>query len=75
LNKVFFGFFFPHKRLSHGSHLDYFKNVFTYFLGRQMKLPSSLWRSETALRFHQKYLNLSSEDEQKSYGVGTALWW
>jgi len=41
------------------------------FLGRPMKLPSNLWRSETALRFHQKYLNMCSEDEKKSYGVGT----
>jgi len=29
----------------------------------------SPWRSGPALRFNQKYLDLCSEDEQKSYGV------
>jgi len=29
----------------------------------------SIWRSDPALRFNQKYLNLCSEDAQKSYGV------
>ncbi len=26
---------------------------------------------QIALRFHQKYLNLGSEDERRSYGFGT----
>jgi len=29
----------------------------------------SLWRSDPALRFNQKYLNLCSKDERKSYRV------
>ncbi len=28
-------------------------------------------QGQRALRFHQKYLNLCSEDEQRSYGLGT----
>ncbi len=30
---------------------------------------------QKALRFHQKYLNLCSEDEQRSYGFGTTWEW
>ncbi len=30
---------------------------------------------QRALRFHQKYLNLCSEDEQRSYGFGTTRGW
>ncbi len=30
---------------------------------------------QRALRFHQIYLNLSSEDEQRSYGFGTTWGW
>ncbi len=30
---------------------------------------------QRALRFHQKHLNLCSEDEQKSYGFGTTWGW
>jgi len=35
----------------------------------------SLWRTDPALRFNQKYLYLCSEDERRSYGVGTAWGW
>jgi len=31
----------------------------------------SLYDSDPALKFNQKYLHLCSEDEQRSYGVGT----
>jgi len=45
------------------------------FRGQQVSIPQEayglVWRSETALRFHQKYPNLCSEDERRSYGVGT----
>jgi len=45
------------------------------FQGRQVSIPQEtyglVWRSDPALRFHQTYLNLSSEDEERSYGVGT----
>ncbi len=30
---------------------------------------------QRALRFHQKYLNLFSEDERRSYGFGTTWGW
>jgi len=30
---------------------------------------NNLWRSDPALRFNHKYLNLCPEDERKSYGV------
>ncbi len=32
-------------------------------------------RGQKALGFHQKYLNLSSEDERRSYGFGTTGRW
>ncbi len=32
-------------------------------------------QGQRALRFHQKYLNLCSEDEQRSYGFGTTWGW
>jgi len=32
-------------------------------------------RSDPALRFHQKYLNLCPEDERRSYGLGTTWGW
>ncbi len=32
-------------------------------------------KSQKALRFHQKYLKLCSEDEQRSYGFGTTWGW
>ncbi len=38
-----------------------------YFL----KDPCCLWEGQRALRFKQKYLNLCSKDERRSYGFGT----
>ncbi len=32
-------------------------------------------QNQKALRFHQKYLNLCSEDERRSYGFGTTWGW
>ncbi len=32
-------------------------------------------QGQRALRFHQKYLNLCSEDEQRTYGFGTTWGW
>jgi len=62
--------------LSHWSHLDYFNDVFNNFSRlASFNFSRTLWslvcRSDPALRFHQKYLNLCSEDERGSYGVGT----
>jgi len=56
--------------------LDYFMSLIT-FQDRQVSIPQEayglVWRNDPALRFHQKYLNLCSEDERRSYGVGTTL--
>jgi len=45
------------------------------FRGQQVSIPQEAYglvcTSDPALRFHKKYLNLCSEDEQRSYGVGT----
>jgi len=57
--------------------LDYFNDVFNNFL-RTASFNSSrrlVCRSDPGLRFNQKYLNLCSEDEQRSYGVGTTWRW
>jgi len=51
----------------------------TTFPGWQVLIPQEayglVWRSDPALRFHQKYLNSCSEDEWRSYGVGTTWGW
>ncbi len=39
------------------------------------KDPCCLWEGQRDLRFYQKYLNLCSEDERKSYGFGTTWGW
>ncbi len=49
--------------------MDYVNDVLTTFLGLELALLSM--KGQKALRFHQKYLNLCSEDEQRSYGFGT----
>ncbi len=42
-------------------------DVFTTFLNLgTFQLRCCLWEGQIALRFHQKYLNLCSEDEQRS---------
>jgi len=54
-------------RLSHWSHLDYFNDVFINFSRPASFNPSrshgQVLRSDPALRFNKKYLNLCSEDE------------
>ena len=79
--KSLFLFVFAHKkysrrliylRLSHWSHLDYFNDVFNNYSGSvSFGNTGSLWKSQNSVRFHQKYLNLCSEDERKTYMVGT----
>jgi len=51
--------------------MEYLNIFFIDFLGRQVFQLGSLC-SDPALKFNQKYLRLCSEDEQRSYGVGTA---
>ncbi len=58
----------PHSHLrpcntNHWCHMDCFTDVLTTFLDLG------------TLLFHQKFLNLSSEDEQTSYGFGTTWGW
>jgi len=49
------------------------------FRGQQVSISQEayglVWRSDPALRFNQKFLNLCSEDERRSYGVGTTWGW
>ncbi len=74
--------FFAHKkyscsfiklRLNHWCHMDYFNDVLTAFLcfERGSSLPLLSIEGQRALEFHQKYLNLCFEDEQRFYGFGT----
>ncbi len=62
-------------RLKHWCHMDYFNNVLATFLGLNMVTPLLSMQHQKALRFHQKYLNLCSEDEQRSYEFGTTWGW
>ncbi len=53
-------------------HMGYFNDVLTTSL-RTLNVVVSLvsLQGKKALRFHKKYINLCSEDEQMSYGFGT----
>ncbi len=56
--------------------MDCFTDVFTMFLGLgTFQLCCCLWEGQRALWFHQKYLNLCSEDERRSYEFGTTWGW
>ncbi len=68
---VLFLFFFVQKKyfrifiklgLNHWCHMDYFNGILTIFVG--LEHVSCIQKS---LGFHQKYLNLCSEDELMSY--------
>ncbi len=57
------------------NNMDCFTDIFTKFLDLgTFQLCCCLWR-DRALRFHQKHLNLCSEDERRSYGFGTTCGW
>ncbi len=49
--------------------MDYFNDVLTTFLGLERGSPLLSMQGQKALRFHKQYLNLCSEDEQRSYGL------
>ncbi len=51
--------------------MDYFNDVLTTFLGLARGSCVLYMQGQKALGFHQKYLNLCSENEQGSYGFGT----
>jgi len=48
-----------------------FNDVLTTFLGLECGTLFPSMQGQKALEFHQKYLNLCSEDEQRSYGFRT----
>ncbi len=84
LNKVVIFVFFAHKkysrsfitlRLYHWCHMDYFNDVLTTFLGLQRVSFLAVYGGSESSRFLQKYLNLCSEDEWKSYRFGTTWGW
>ncbi len=57
-------------------HMNYFTDVLAMFLDLgTLQLCCCLWEGQRALRFHQKHLNLGSENEQRSYGFGTTWGW
>ncbi len=57
--------------------MEYFTNVLATFLdlGRIRKDPCCLWEGQRALGFDQKYPNLCSEDQRRSYGFGMVWGW
>ncbi len=61
-------------RLNHWCH-DYFNNVLTTSLGLNVVVALLLVQGQKALGFHQKYLNLCSEYERRSYRFGTTWGW
>ncbi len=48
---------------------------YTFLDLETFQLHCCLCEGQRALRFNQKYLNLCSEDEQRSYGFGTTWGW
>ncbi len=54
--------------------MDYFKDVL-YLSGLDRGSILAVWKKQRALGIHQKYLNLCSEDERRSYGFGTTWGW
>ncbi len=84
MNKVIIFVFFAHKKysrslLSRGlfytfytliSH-GFFNDVLTTFLDLIVLGSLLSMEGQRALGIHQKYLNLCSEDERRSYGFGT----
>ncbi len=62
-------------RLNHWCHMDYFNDVLKLHFCALIVVPLLSLKSQKALRFHQKYLNLCSEDERRSYRFGTTWGW
>ncbi len=55
--------------------MDYFNDVLLPFWALNVSVALLSMQGQKALRFHQKYLNLCSEDEQRSYRFGTTWRW
>ncbi len=84
LNKVVIFVFFAHKKyycsfiklqLNHWCHMDYLMMSLLHFWALNVSVALLSMQSQKALGFHQKYLNLYSEDERRSYGFGTTWGW
>ncbi len=50
--------------------MDYFNDVLTTFLGLERVSCVAVYAGSESSRVSSKYLNLCSEDEQRSYGFG-----
>ncbi len=84
-NKVIIFVFFEHKKysrsfvkswLNHWCQVDYFNDVPYYISGPgNISVALLSMQGQITLRFHQKYLNLSSENEQRSYSFGKTWGW
>ncbi len=83
LNKVIL-VYFAHKKythsfitllLNHWCHMDYFNDTLTTFLGLEVVVTLLSMQGQKTLGFHQKYLNVCSEDKQRSYRFGTKWGW
>ncbi len=59
-------------RLNHWCHMDYCNDVLDAFLGLERAGCVAVYRGQRTLRFHQKYLNLCSEEERRSDRFRTA---
>ncbi len=87
LNKVFIFVFFAHikysrsfikLRLNHWCHIRHQTILTMSFLpvwALNVLVVLLSIEGQKAFGFHQKYLNLCSEDEQRSYGFGTRWGW
>ncbi len=84
LNKVIIFVLFAYKkypcsfiqlRLNPWCHMDYFTDVLSMFLDLDHVRTLAILEGLRAVRFHQKYLNLCSEDERRSYRFGTTWGW
>ncbi len=84
LNKVVIFVLFVHKKyycgfvelwLNHWCHMDYFNDVLTVSGSGNISVMLLYMQGQRAFCFHQKYFNLCSKDEQRSYGFGTTWVW
>ncbi len=82
--KVIIFVFFAHKkyfrsfeklRLNPWCHMDYFNISLLCFWALIVVVHLVSMKGQKALRFLQKYLNVCSEDERRSYRFGTTWGW
>ncbi len=55
--------------------MDYFTDVLAMFLDLDRVRILAVYEGQRALRFHQKYHNVCSEDERRSYVFETTQGW